>query len=58
MRETSLYQLTYWRCCRPIEIPDGVTTCPKCGAELALEWQQPAAPQEPQPTISDREELK
>jgi len=58
MRETSLYQLTCWRCCQPIEIPDGVSTCPKCGAELALEWQQPAAPQEPQPTISDREGLK
>lgn len=58
MRITSLYQLTCWRCCRPIEIPDGVDHCPRCGAELALEWRQPAAAEEPQPTISDREGLR
>lgn len=58
MRDRSAYCCTCYACCQPIEIPDGVTTCPKCGAELRLEWRQAEKPREAQPTISDREGLK
>jgi len=58
MRESSLYQLICWRCRREIEIPDGIDHCPKCGAELALEWRQPEQPREPAPTISGKEGLR
>lgn len=58
MRTASTFHLDCHACQQPIEFPDGVTTCPKCGAELALEWRQTEKPRPAAPTISDREGLR